>query len=237
VSDSERDRLHAQIVKDDNRYPADGEWYAAEARTMTARNTDVVAQRIVALFARLQAERLLDDTTLILTADHGRMFERGRFWYGFHADEEVARVPMVVFGPGISGVDDGARETIDITRTIVEAFGGEVPSGSRAVSMLAPADKPYTITVTRPSVRNHEAFVALYRGGRKYVCNVAPAGDGACVEMDPALRDTLAQGPAVLAAIRAPVREALRELGLRADDLHPSYQALLAGSAQTDAAR
>jgi hypothetical protein len=227
ASGGERERVRAQIQKNDNRYSPGDEWFAEESRAKTALNSDTVGERIVRFFDRLRDERLLDDTVFILTADHGRIFERGRFWYGFHADEEVARVPMVVIGSGLSGADDRPRETIDITRTIMELLGGEGPAGSRAVSLLEPADRPFTVTVTQPSPRHHEWFVALYSGGRKYVCNVAAGGDGTCVAMNPALRDTLDQGPAVLAAIRVPLREALLELGLPPAELHPHYQAVL----------
>jgi len=226
---TERERLVAAIKKNDNRYGTEDEWYAAELREKTKLYTGVLCQRIERLFARLEDEGLLDHATIIFTADHGHMFDRGRFWYGFHPDEEVARVPFVVFAPGVTGVDDAPRETIDITRTIMEAFGGSVPN-PRAVSVLEPAEKAFTVTLTQPSPRHHEWFVALYAGGRKVVCNVAAGGDGACVEMDAAGRNTLRTDPGVRDAFRGALRDALVEIGLPSRELHPAYQALLAGS-------
>jgi hypothetical protein len=227
---TERERLAAEIKKNDNRYDADAEWYAAELRAKTAQYTDVLGGRIERFLAAARAEGLLENTILILTADHGHMFDHGRFWYGFHPDEEVTRVPMVVFGADEPGVDDVPRETIDITRTIVEYLGGAERPDPRAVSLFEPGDRAWTVTATLRSPVHHEWFVVLYTRERKYVCNVDPGSDGGCEERDRASRALLASGPGVADAIRPRLGRALRDFGFAAADIHPLYRELLAGA-------
>jgi hypothetical protein len=230
---TERERLAAQIKKNDNRYDPEAEWYAAELRAKTAHYTDVLAERIERFFVRARAEGLLDDTLIILTADHGHMFDRGRFWYGFHPDEEVARVPMVVFGGGEPGLDEEPRETIDITRTLVEYFGGNEGPDARATSLFEPAGKEYTVTGTLRSEMHKEWFVVLSARDRRYVCNIDPGSDGACEERDARSGEVLASGPGVVDAIRPWLGPALRDLGVQDEDLHPLYRAVLASGGET----
>lgn len=223
--DKQRD-VFDDIKANDNRYSPSQEWLAADMRRETAHYMDLMAEKLGRLLSDLEAEHLLDNTMLIITADHGHMYDRGRFWYGFHPDEEVARVPMIVFNAGRTGFDDEKRETIDITQTILEYFGATGRPNPRARSILAPANKEYTATETQRSVKHREWFVALYVGDRKVLCNVDPKSDGNAVETTLA-GDTLASGSVVIDGVKPYLAESLQELGLPLDEIHPRYRALV----------
>lgn len=113
-----------------------------------------------------------DDTLLIITADHGKMFSKGKIWYSYHKDEEVARVPLVLSYKDLRGTDDRLSETIDISQTILEFFGiGEKLSKS-AYSLLEKPEKDIVTTLTNTSHIRKEMFLSVYKASHKFAFNV-----------------------------------------------------------------
>lgn len=55
-----------------------------------------------ALLDELSARGLMDDTIIVVTADHGEeLFEHGRLGHGYALNEPMLHVPLVLVGPGI----------------------------------------------------------------------------------------------------------------------------------------
>jgi arylsulfatase A-like enzyme len=84
------------------------------------------------LFAFLRDEKLLDDTLLILTSDHGEEFlERGGVLHGRTQFQEVMRVPLVMRGPGLPAGRRVAAPVslLDVMPTLLRRAEAEVPSG------------------------------------------------------------------------------------------------------------
>jgi choline-sulfatase len=79
----------------------------------------------------LEEKEVLEDTLIIVTADHGE--NQGELnVYGDHqlADEWTCRIPLIVSGPSVSsGVDDGLRYNVDLAPTMTEFIDGDIPSG------------------------------------------------------------------------------------------------------------
>ena len=85
------------------------------------------------LLAHLRASGRLEDTVIVLTADHGDYL--GDHWLGekdlFH--EPSVKIPMIIYDP--SSASDATRgttcdalvESIDLAATFVEVAGGDVP--------------------------------------------------------------------------------------------------------------
>ena len=212
----------------DYRYDGEDEWYAERVRQRTNLITAAVDAKIGRFLEEMEAAGLLDDTLLIFTADHGSMYARGRFAYGFHPDEEVLRVPLAVFGDGRAGVDTRNFTTIDLVQTVLAQFGAAATLDPRAQDIFAAGAKPFAASATMRSDLNREWFLALYKGDRKYLFNLHAEGDGAAAQqaVDGFAATTLVTGAAAIKAVAAELETALAEFGIGADRLHPRFAAL-----------
>jgi arylsulfatase A-like enzyme len=81
---------------------------------------------------RLRAHGVYDETTIIISADHGEAM--GEFGvYGDHvcAGEAVNRIPLILRGPGIErgGSRDSLVYNVDLPPTLCERLGIPVPEG------------------------------------------------------------------------------------------------------------
>lgn len=82
-----------------------------------------------ALVDGLKARGRLDNTLLVITADHGEEFwEHGRFEHGHDLWSELTRVPLVVHGPGLpkTGRVDTIVEHVDLVAGLAEVAGAEM---------------------------------------------------------------------------------------------------------------
>lgn len=75
------------------------------------------------LFERLEADGLLDNTLVILTADHGESLGEHAYWFehGRYAYEATCRVPLLVRLPGATpGVRESDISLVDLAPTLLE---------------------------------------------------------------------------------------------------------------------
>lgn len=116
-----------------------------------------VDQEFGRLFDMLEASGILDDTWLVLTSDHGEMFERG---IGGHATpvlyEPVIHVPLMIFEPGRRERMDIHTPTsaIDLLPTLLRVTGQ--PSAPWTEGLVLPpfADPPLERSVYAVEARN-----------------------------------------------------------------------------------
>ncbi|WP_436925624.1 sulfatase [Halosimplex amylolyticum] len=83
------------------------------------------------LFELLREQGVFEETLVIVSGDHGENLGELNV-YGDHqtADDKTCNVPLIVRGPGIEpGTDDELRYQLDLTPTVVDLAGGEVPGG------------------------------------------------------------------------------------------------------------
>ncbi|WP_141334478.1 sulfatase [Paenibacillus sp. tmac-D7] len=83
-------------------------------------------EHIGSIFAALEAQGVMDDLVVIITADHGEnMGELGI--YGEHgtADQGTCRIPMIIRWPGVTQphVDHGLHYHLDLNPTLAELLG------------------------------------------------------------------------------------------------------------------
>ncbi len=81
------------------------------------------------VFDYLEQERLIDNTIVVMTGDHGEEFmEKGRWGHNSEFHEEQIRVPMVFWVPGTgSSQVDSMTSHIDIAPTILSLLGVKNP--------------------------------------------------------------------------------------------------------------
>ncbi len=129
-----------------------------------------VDRAIGSLWEQLAARGRLQDTVVVVTADHGEAFgEHGHRFHNAAAYEEDLRVPLLIVVPGV----DGARistpvSNTSVAATVLELLGVTVPEPAPTVGSLWPAmvqpqasASPRPIfAVARPDL-DHERFAYL----------------------------------------------------------------------------
>jgi arylsulfatase A-like enzyme len=128
-----------------------------------------VDQEIGGLIAWLRSERLLRDTVILLTADHGEeLWEHGNVEHGHSLYDEVVRVPLIVFGPGIPpGRVDAPVSLVDVAPTLERLAGLDPAPGDGRDLLAAPAEpgRSLRLTGTLYGPEKH----ALVRGSTKAI--------------------------------------------------------------------
>ena len=78
------------------------------------------------LLTGYQEQNEVDDTLVILTADHGETLMEHEVWFShtYHVYEELIRIPLLLRGPGVrSGTQDGLVSSLDIVPTVLRFVG------------------------------------------------------------------------------------------------------------------
>jgi hypothetical protein len=158
-----RDQIRENIKNNDFHYAEQDEWLVREweAKALADARAGFACLQKIQDF--LKTNGWDKDTLLILTADHGKMFKNGKVWYGFHNDEEVARVPLVVFNSPLSGRKAGLGETIDITRTLLQNFQVKQTLDPDALSLFGNRQKDTVTTLSEYSKVRGEQFLNVYK--------------------------------------------------------------------------
>lgn len=93
------------------------------------------------LFAQLKSRDLLEDTVVVLTAEHGEaLVERGQWRDASSVYDEVLRVPLLFWSAGQvpQGVNrSGVVSLVDILPTVLELLGIHVPTRIAGRSLVA----------------------------------------------------------------------------------------------------
>ena len=176
-----------EFVVERARFPLDPVADAEPVRRLYAagvRQMDVWLGRV---FAHIQALDLWDDTTIVLTSDHGEeLLERGHVGHASTAEhallnEELLRIPLLVLdarmaAPGTAGMSYGADlrlEGRDLFPTLLGLAGVEAPAGHGGVDVsdlvLAPerfiappgfARRPFLLHSARMGYRTPKSHAA-----------------------------------------------------------------------------
>jgi len=87
----------------------------------------------------LQARGEYDDTLIVFFADHGEgMASRRHVTKQVNFYEEIARVPMMFAGPGLTGNREisGPVSLLDLMPTLCDVAGADIPSECQGISLL-----------------------------------------------------------------------------------------------------
>ena len=96
------------------------------ARRAYFANVSYFDSKIGLLTKTLEETGELDNTIVIVTADHGDMLGERGLWYKMNFFEHSARIPLVMAGPNINtGVVDNACSLVDMLPTMVDIAGGD----------------------------------------------------------------------------------------------------------------
>jgi arylsulfatase A-like enzyme len=112
------------------------------------------------LFRSLDDQGLLDNTWIILTSDHGEMFERGIEGHvGYTLHQPLVNVPLLIFPPGQQERVDIYMNTsaIDILPTVLSIAGRKPPEWSEG-QVLMP------LTSEQTEVQNRDIYCVQAKG-------------------------------------------------------------------------
>jgi arylsulfatase A-like enzyme len=124
----------AEAAGGDGDTPSHLRWMAEYDREI--RYTD---DELRLLFEAIDALRLGEDTVFILTSDHGEAFlEHGLLEHGARLDEEVLRVPLLLWGRGVPAGRRIAAPVahVDLMPTILELLGLAAPASAEGLSLV-----------------------------------------------------------------------------------------------------
>ena len=98
-----------------------------KARRAYYANVSYFDSKIGALVKTLEETGEIDNTIIIITADHGDMLGERGLWYKMNFFEHSGRVPLIMAGPNIAkGSASNACSLVDILPTLIEFAGGSV---------------------------------------------------------------------------------------------------------------
>ena len=84
-------------------------------------NTSYFDSKVGELVQTLKEAELLDNTIVIVTADHGDMLGERGLWYKMNFFEHSARVPLVMAGPNVANRSiDNACSLVDLLPTMLD---------------------------------------------------------------------------------------------------------------------
>ena len=172
-----------KIRASDYQYGPEFEPLAAQIRHGNSLKMIDAGVHLTDFLSALAEDESLRDTVVIVTSDHGSMYAKGRFWYGFHPNEEVIRVPLLIFNAGRTGQDDRLVSTLDVNASVLGFFGLSRESDSGQSLFGSNRDRASTTTLTLRSDRNKEWFLVISEPNRKYQVNLHPEGHGETVTL------------------------------------------------------
>ncbi|WP_270728273.1 choline-sulfatase [Shimia sp. Alg240-R146] len=153
------------------------------ARRAYLANVSYFDSKIGELTQTLQEMGELDNTIVIVTADHGDMLGERDLWYKMNFFEHSARVPLVMAGPGIAqGRAPNACSLVDMLPTMLDIAGGTPdivgePIDGRSLMPLARGEndpKDEAIGEYCAEMTPYPVFM-IRRGPLKYVhCDIDP---------------------------------------------------------------
>jgi arylsulfatase A-like enzyme len=127
----------------------------ARVRAMYAATVREMDAEIGWLMTALRKRKLLNNTVVVVTSDHGESFrEHGTTRHGYNVYPEVVDVPLIVWSPTFPLPKGRVKEqvrSIDIAPTLLDLAGIETPANYDGRSLL-PADSAPLETRTATSV-------------------------------------------------------------------------------------
>jgi arylsulfatase A-like enzyme len=106
---------------------------------------DIIRQ----IFDALAAKHYLDDTVVVVTADHGEGLGERHWAHGWHLYEEDIRIPLLFYDvPAADYRNLTFAGQVDIAPTILDRLGLPIPASWEGQSLLAPTVKRFSFHQT-----------------------------------------------------------------------------------------
>lgn len=180
------------------------------ARRAYYANTSYFDSKVGELVRTLEEAGFIENTIVIVTADHGDMLGERGLWYKMNFFEHSARVPLIMAGPGVKHQRiDSACSLVDILPTLNDIAGVDpdlgMPVDGRSLWPVASGGQDTNdeaIGEYCAECASHPIYM-IRRGQMKYIhCDIDPPQLYNLAE-DPDERNNLAEDPAFAAEAAA----------------------------------
>ncbi|MFH1754421.1 MAG: sulfatase/phosphatase domain-containing protein, partial [Candidatus Latescibacterota bacterium] len=139
-----------------------------------------VDERIGFVVSLLAHKNLLDKTYIIVTSDHGEqfgdhgLFGHGGFGRGCHYYEGLVKIPLLIYGPGISAGRriTGSVSNVDLMPTLKDLLhiAYEDHMQGESFKMLLFEKTDWKRTIYLHDVQEHDQLDALVENDYKLIC-------------------------------------------------------------------
>lgn len=151
----------------------------------------------------LKTTRMLDDTIIVFTSDHGDMLGERGLWFKMSFFEGSARVPLMIAAPGLKpGLVSEPVSTLDINPTLADLAGIDVTEvapwtdGESVLPLADGARRSAPVLIEYAAEGSNAPLVAIREGNYKFVhCEIDPP-QLFDLESDPRELTNLAADPA-----------------------------------------
>ncbi len=153
------------------------------ARRAYLANVSYFDSKIGELVQTLEEAGELENTVVIVTADHGDMLGERGLWYKMNFFEHSARVPLVAAGPGVAvGTAQNAVSLVDLLPTFIDLAGGDLSmlgepiDGHSLVPLMRGEDDPVDEAIGEYCAEmTGYPVIMIRRGPLKYIhCDSDP---------------------------------------------------------------
>lgn len=173
------------------------------ARRAYFANVSYFDDKVGKIVKTLRDIKEIENTLIIVTADHGDMLGERGLWYKMNFFEHSARVPLIFSGPNVAmGSNRNCCSLVDILPTLLEAAGGGVeilgePIDGRSLMPLARGEEDNDSEALGEycAEMTHYPVFMIRRGKYKFIhCEADPA-QLYNLDEDPLERNNLALDP------------------------------------------
>jgi len=145
-------------------------------------NISYVDDKIGEILDVLQATRMLDDTIIVFTSDHGDMLGERGLWFKMNFFEGSARVPLMIAGKGIQPqLVTQPASTLDINPTLAALAGIDIAAvkpwtdGEDLTGVIAGGKRQGPVLMEYAAEGSNAPLVCMRDGRYKFVhCEIDP---------------------------------------------------------------
>ena len=128
--------------------------------------------------SKMKQNKKLDNVEIIITSDHGYMTAKNKLSYGFHNDELVVKVPLIIFN---NKKETSYKNffTLDLVSYILNNYGINPKKLYKYAVPLTQEKREFpTYTISRPGKYYKKWMLSYYLDNQKYEINLHKKGKG-----------------------------------------------------------
>ena len=230
LTDERQRKISSFIRSNGYKYRKDQEWFVKETLQSRKKDMSEVGDLVEKILTKMREMEHFESTTLLISADHGIIYDRGKMFYGYHPDEEVMRVPLMVFNGGKKGDDHRLLNTLDISNSVLDFFDNTNVSHPRALSIFKPnAGQEWIAGLTNRNDQYKEHFFMIHKGHLKYTFNIHSDSSGEAIkEVVTGYKvKKVGSGQTVIDEVSETLDIAMKDFRIYPEDVHSKFHKYL----------